>query len=247
MAEDEPKKKKCPAGAPAWMCTFADMMSLLLCFFVLILSFANLDEVEFAKVTGSLKDAFGVQKEEMVFTSPSGELMLAPSFEMIPFDVRQELMEVLEAEREAGIVDAEEVRDSLIIRVKDTLVFESGKADILPTFMMILDKIGKIVKEADATIVVSGHTDNVPVMKGKPFKTNWGLSTARAVEVVEYWSSKYKIFPSRLSAVGYADGRPVATNNTPQGRAKNRRVEFEVKPNVSSSAFQGIEELNQKP
>jgi chemotaxis protein MotB len=245
MAADEPKKKKCPGGAPGWMVTFGDMMSLLLTFFVLLLSFSVIDEVEFVKVSGSLKDAFGVQKEKMVFSSPTGELMFAPAFETVPFDVRQELFELLESELEAGLVDAEEVRDSLIIRVKDALVFESGKAEILPGFLPLLNKIGKVVKEADATFFVSGHTDNVPVMKGKPFETNWGLSTARAVAVVEYLAEKHRIPSSRLAAVGFADGRPIASNSTSEGRARNRRVEFEIKPKAGQ-AFQGIEELNGK-
>jgi chemotaxis protein MotB len=82
-------------------------------------------------------------------------------------------------------------------------------------------------------------------MKGKPFETNWGLSTARAVAVVEYLAEKHRIPSSRLAAVGFADGRPIASNSTSEGRARNRRVEFEIKPKAGQ-AFQGIEELNGK-
>lgn len=244
MAEDEPKKQKCPSGAPGWMCTFADMMSLLLCFFVLLLSFANMDEVKFAKVSGSLKDAFGVQTSEIIEISPTGELMLAPNFEMVPFDVRQALQEIIDEVADSGLVESAETKEGIVVRVKEQLAFESGKAMLKANFIPLLDKIGKVVAKAEANVVVNGHTDNVLLKKdNNDFRSNWGLSTARAVAVVEYWSKKYRI-PSRyLSAVGYADGQPIASNNSAEGRAKNRRVEFIIKPGTGGQAFSGIEEL----
>ncbi len=243
MAEDEPKKVKCPPGAPLWMCTFADMMSLLLCFFVLILSFATMDKVKFAKVSGSLKDAFGVQREQTFQVSPTGEMMLAPSFEMVPFDVRQELMEIVDAVEDSGLVETAEVKEGIIIRVKDQLAFASGQAKLQPKFKQLLNKIGKVIFEQEAKVVVSGHTDDVILKKDAPFKSNWALSAARAVAVVEYWNTKFKIPASHLSTAGYGAGQPIATNRNADGRAKNRRVEFLIKPTREGQAFKGLETM----
>jgi chemotaxis protein MotB len=243
MAEDEPKKEKCAKGAPLWMCTFADMMSLLLCFFVLILSFANLDEVKFAKMNGSMKDAFGVQRSQQIVNPVLGTKMISPNFDTTPFDVRQELMDIAEEFADSGLVESAEIEDSIVIRVKEQLAFDSGKAGLRPKFKKLLDKIGKVAVMADANIVVSGHTDNVVVRKENAFRTNWGLSTARSVAVVEYWVKKYKIPSSRMSAVGFADGKPIGNNKTAEGRAKNRRVEFSIRPNKGGQAFTGLKEL----
>lgn len=242
MAE-EPKKHKCKAGAPLWMCTFADMMSLLLCFFVLLLSFSVLDQVKFKEVAGSLKDAFGIQRELLVFSPPGAPEMISRQFESIPFDVKKEIMEIIEAEFDAGFIEVEEDAESITLRIKDSVAFESGKADIHQSFKPLLEKLGKVAVEADADIIVSGHTDNVRVKEDAPFASNWALSAARAVKVVEYWADNHKIPAHRLAAVGYADGHPVATNDTAEGRAKNRRVEFKIKPHQAVPAFEGIKEL----
>ncbi len=234
MTESGSAREKVSAGAPGWMYTFAGMMLFLLCFFVLLLSFSSQDTLQFAKVSCALQEAFGVRKEEVAVPSQGGARLFVPAFETAPFDFRQELLQALEEEMKTGLVDVGEVQDSLVIRVKDTLAFASGRSELLPNFKPVLDKIGKIAREADASIVVSGHTD--PVMQGKTFRTNWGLSTARAVGIVEYLIQKEKISSCRLSAVGYADGRPIANNSTPEGRARNRRIEFEVRPKVSGHA-----------
>lgn len=246
MAEDEPKKQKCKAGAPLWMCTFADMMSLLLCFFVLILSFASLDEPAFNKATGSLKDAFGLQREIRVLDPSGSPEMITRDFPSIPLSLEVDVKEIFAEELSAGLVEVDqEDAQSLTVRVKDSLAYESGKAEIKDNFKPLLDKLGKVAVELDAGIIVSGHTDNVVLKKTSPFKTNWELSAARAVEVVEFWSQKYKIPPKRLSAAGYADGVPLATNNTAEGRAQNRRVEFKIRPNKTWQAFKGIKELTE--
>ncbi len=246
MADEETKKQKCPAGAPAWMCTFADMMSLLLCFFVLILSFSSLDQVSFDRVAGSLKDAFGVQREFIVWQPPEGQDMISPDFESVPFDVKKEIMEIIAAEVNAGMIEVEEDATAITLRVKDKLAFASGEAKINEAFMPILNKLGKVAEESEAHVIVSGFTDNVPLRKDAPFRSNWALSAARAVAVVEYWTRTFKIPSSRLSAVAYADGRPIASNKTAAGRERNRRVEFRISPTKAGQAFEGIEELRER-
>lgn len=244
MAEDEPKKQKCKAGAPGWMCTFADMMSLLLCFFVLILSFASLDQPSFNKAAGSLKEAFGLQREILVLDPSGSPDMITREFPSIPLSLEVDIKEIFAEELSAGLVEVEqEDAQSLTVRIKDSLAYESGKAEIRGEFKSLLDRLGKVIVDMDATIIVSGHTDNVVLKKESSFRSNWGLSAARAVGVVEFWSEKHKVPPNRLSAVGYADGQPIAGNDTEEGRARNRRVEFKIRPNKTGQAFDGIKEL----
>ncbi len=238
------KKKKAPAGAPAWMCTFADMMSLLLCFFVLILSFATLDEPSFRKVTGSIKDALGARKKSMMQEMPQAIRMISPEFETIPFHVKEEFEALFQKDIESGLVTVEEdSKGEITLRIKDSLVFDFGSAQIKDDFKPFLDKLGKIAKDSDATLEVGGHTDNVRVRPGAPFKSNWGLSAARAVEVLEYMAAGHDLPSHRLAIGAYADGRPVAVNDTAEGRSANRRVEFKVKPGEGGKVFEGFQGL----
>ena len=240
---DEEKKEKCPAGAPAWMCTFADLMSLLLCFFVLLLSFSELNRQKFKQVAGAMEEAFGVQRIEFASDNPEGMQMISPSFPTVPLDVKVQIMEAITEEMDKGMVDALESGDGVKLRVKDAVAFDEGKAMLREEFKPFLDKIGKLVAEAGLSVAVSGHTDNLPLKRDADYATNWGLSTARAVQVVEYWTARYGIPADKLAAIGLADGQPLAANDTAEGRARNRRVEIFIRTLKNAPAFQGIKEI----
>lgn len=225
------------------MCTFADLMSLLLCFFVLLLSFSVMDAQKYKMVQGSMKNAFGVQKQEKFTQNPAGEKIIAPSFLSTPLAVKimARIDEEIAEELNAGLIEVEEAgQNSVLLRVKDSVAFEFGKAELRPQFLIILDKIGKIIREIEAKATVSGHTDNVPLKRGGPFSSNWSLSTARSVAVVEYWAEKYNIPSQRLTAIGFAEGQPLASNGTPEGRAANRRVEFKIALTQTALTFKGL-------
>jgi len=243
------KQKKCPpVGAPAWMCTFADMMSLLLCFFVLLLSFATMDETKFEEVAGSLEKAFGTQRERPLLGTPMGVEMISKEFVGQPIDltVQMQIVQSMADELKDGLVEVEEDENGVTVRVKESVAFDSGRAEIKPRFQKVLDKLGKLFAGMNVEIEVSGHTDDTPLRKKGEYASNWGLSTARAVNVVEYWVKKYKIAANRLSAVGYADGHPLTSNNTSVGRARNRRVEFKVRgKGGGEAAFEGFNPLTE--
>ncbi len=242
MADDECKQEECPAGAPVWMCTFADLMSLLMCFFILLLSFSVMDAQKYKQVAGSMKDAFGVQKGKMATESISGMEMISKAMPTVPLQVQLRVSQAVREEIEGGIIEADYGPDGLTLRVKGEVAYDSGRALIKPRFKALLDKLGKVVTEMDVMATVSGHTDNVPLRKGQSsFSSNWSLSAARAVAVVEYWTKKFAIKPDLLSAVGYADGMPLAANDTPEGRARNRRVEFKIRPKLPDKVLSGIE------
>ncbi len=130
----------------------------------------------------------------------------------------------------------------LVITFVAEVLFDSGKAKIKPEGQAILKKVTRILKRItpDNEIGIEGHTDNVPI-KYSGYKSNWELSTARATEVLHYMVDKGGLNPTKLSATGYGKYRPVASNDTKEGRQKNRRVEIIIKP-ISKKTKASVEE-----
>lgn len=122
----------------------------------------------------------------------------------------------------------------LVITVVGDLVFDSGKAKIRPEALPLLAKVSGILKDnmAQYNIGIEGHTDNVPI-KQSGWKSNWELSTARALSVLHYLANDQGISPERLSAIGYGEYRPLDSNETSDGRKQNRRVEIVILPNIT--------------
>lgn len=245
MSDDEEIKPECPAGSPLWMCTFADLMSLLLCFFVLLLSFSVMDAQQYKEVAGSMKDAFGVQTKNRVTGNPYGQNIVSTEQLSIPLAVKvqEEINDQITEEVKGGGVKIERTREGVLLRVKDSLAFDSGMATLKAPAVTLLAKIGKVIAPLDVQIEVSGHTDNVPINGGGPFTSNWSLSTARAVSVVEYWTNNFQVPAYRLSAVGYAEGQPLELNDTPEGRAANRRVEIKIQANQLTGSIKELSEM----
>lgn len=224
------------------MCTFADLMSLLMCFFILLLSFSVMDNQKFKQVAGSMEKAFGIQREERVMDTPMAQTLISVEFLRVPLSVQLKIQNSVMSEMESGEIEMEQGPEGLTLRVKGEVAFDSGSARIKPKFEKLLDKLGRTLADLNVDIVISGHTDDVPVRKGGEFASNWQLSSARAVAVVEYWIEKFKIPHDRLAAVGNADGQALTPNRTSDGRAKNRRVEFLIKPR-GEVAFEGLDIL----
>jgi chemotaxis protein MotB len=123
----------------------------------------------------------------------------------------------------------------LVISLKDTEFFDSGKANVRARSMYLLDNITEAISKYSNSIRIEGHTDNIPI-KTSQFPSNWELSTARATNIVHYLMDAHAFPPDKLSAIGYGEYRPVADNNTEEGRQKNRRVDVVV---LSSAGEQG--------
>lgn len=246
MSDDDCPKLECPPGSPLWMCTFADLMSLLLCFFVLLLSFSVMDAQKYKMVKGSMENAFGVQKTVKVVDNPSSDKIISQELPAIPIAVKiiKRLEEEVSEEMATGLIQVEDAGSgAVLLRMKDSLAFDFGKATIRPQFLPILDAIGKVISEIEAKVSVYGHTDNVPLRKDGQFSSNWGLSAARSVAVIDYWDNKFKIPNFRMTAIGSADGQPLAGNDTAEGRAKNRRVEFKIQLPQTALTFKGLKAL----
>ncbi len=153
---------------------------------------------------------------------------------------KQFLEQRLSSEINDQQVKLQMMEKGLVITVVGDLVFDSGKAKIRREAYPVLNKVAKFLKEnvADFNIGIEGHTDNQPI-KRSGWKSNWELSTARALSVLYYLSTEGGIAPERLSAIGYGEFQPVATNDSKEGRQLNRRVEIVVLPRATK--VKGVE------
>jgi len=369
IEEEEEECPKCPpVGAPAWMATFADMATLLMAFFVLILSFAEFNVPKFKQISGSLKNAFGVQKIVPIVEQPKGTTVLSLNFSPSPAksvtnemtqqttettkpeiesqtktkdsdgsgekqsdaedlvkalqeavargdiqvetlgenvvvnftpteadqkDLPQLLQQTLNAIEKAkaatgkseqdvlfggiegqlkelaavanaaakstkeqaeakaesnkkaqvaedelrvalrqeigqGLVDVQREDDKVIITVGAGGAFASGSADLTSEAIEIMNRIAEVNAAGKSKIKVSGHTDDVPLIFGSNYRDNWDLAAARSASVVQAFAANGTISEERLEAISYGESRPVEPNDTPDGRAKNRRIEIEI-------------------
>ncbi|MDL2322121.1 OmpA family protein [Desulfosarcina sp. OttesenSCG-928-B08] len=238
MSDDTQECPPCPKGAPLWMVTYGDLMSLLLCFFVLLLTFSVMDQEKYKQVAGSMEKAFGVQRQPTNFTElpRSGIKFIATDFDqdVIATRVKEFIGRELEENfhdlyAEIGNdIEVEAGKDEITIRFMGDSTFDSGRADIKPELEPLILSIGGILaRETTGDIVISGHTDNVPV-RGGIYKTNLKLSIARAASVAQFLLDKTPIDPQRVITMGFGEYRPTSDNSTPEGRRQNRRVEIVV-------------------
>lgn len=215
------------------MVTFADLMSLLLTFFILVLSFANMDIVRFRDMLGSIQTAFGVQVQrreaDYVAFSPSQferkDMELSKENEEILSMVVQlrTIMENDETLQKSTGVEADD--NGMVLRVDSASMFDRGSATLRPEAESALDAVISILRNYNMNLVIRGHTDDVPVNSAQ-FPSNWELSAARATAALRYIMEYGGFSPTRMRAVGYADSRPLVPNTSEENRRKNRRVEF---------------------
>ncbi|WP_373499216.1 flagellar motor protein MotB [Desulfococcus sp.] len=222
-------------GAPEWVVTFGDLMSLLLCFFVLLLSFSEMDREKYRVMSGSMANAFGVQKKQKVMEMPMGNKIIAKDFDQdtVAMSVRENLIKDIQYEVDNQLIGMKHLvalkveKDSVTIQLMGETTFDSGSAQIRQQMIPVLKKIGALLMETTGDIVISGHTDNVPV-KGGMYPSNLVLSMARAASVAEFILRETPVVPARVATMGYGEFRPIEPNDTPEGRRKNRRVEIKL-------------------
>lgn len=316
------KKKKSEAKAPAgWLMTYADLMSLLMAFFVLLLSFSEMDLQKYKQVSGAMKEAFGVQREIKTMEIPKGTSIIAQNFspgrpspsvlnvmrqdtidetkQTLNFtdalmekkdgkdiddgevgdrsnrllNMQQTTTEVSEGSFYGGNlsdeVDAEKVRDyisnnmeeeqkkaqtiadlekilealkeeikrgmiqvesegtKILIRIREKGSFPSGSATFKQDFLPVLAKLRKTLASVTGKVLIAGHTDNVPINTSR-FRSNWELSSSRAVSVVHELLKEDILDPGRFLIEGHGEAHPIKPNDTPENRAINRRVELTI-------------------
>ena len=218
-------------SAPFWMVTYSDMVTLLLTFFILLLSFAELDEIKFEEAAHSLKGALGVLAGQQ---SPRRNKTNNDSFSEVDMLRRRELYssvaELQKVAEELGYENDISINihdNGILIRMGDRVLFDLGKANLKEKAFPILDVVGKTIRNKATEVLVGGHTDNYPIDTVE-FPSNWELSTTRAIKVVKYLIENAGVSPTILAPIGYSEFKPIGPNDTKESRQKNRRVEFLV-------------------
>jgi len=224
-------------SAPAsWLCTYGDMMSLLLTFFILLFSLSTLSENKFQMARASLAAAFGAVLDggPVVIgegTSPEEIEAILEEIEKQDFqqfeEVRVALMQFIEKEGLRGQIEVTDDSRGLVVRFADSVLFDLGRADLRPDSRMILDKVAGLIQIIPNHVRVEGHTDDLKINTEK-FPSNWELSTGRAAAVVRHFIERHNLPPTRLSAAGYGEYRPIAPNDGEANRRKNRRVDIVI-------------------
>lgn len=291
MSDDCPKCPDCPPeGLPAWMGTFADLMSLLMCFFVLLLAMSEMDVLKFKQIAGSMKYAFGVQNKIEVKDIPKGTSVIAQEFrpgrpDPTPIEIiNQQTAEVtqreidyqsgedenaggkeqqrgdqrgaaaaadsqsdaqksaaqeetneqlkkiaqkMEKEIQDGAIEIESLGQQIIIRIREKGSFPSGSANLQPRFVPVITSVGELLADIPGEITVSGHTDS-DQLHTELYKSNWELSSLRAVAVAHELVKVRNFDPTRLQVVGLADMAPLTDGTDISSQRRNRRVEIAI-------------------
>ncbi|RMG63739.1 MAG: flagellar motor protein MotB [Calditrichaeota bacterium] len=228
MAGKKKKVEESKGGAPEWMVTFGDLMSLLLTFFVLLVSFSSIQQVKFQKALGSLHGALGLlpYQESVVFQN---EPLIPQLSDYQNKRLRTLAMELKRMVREGGLekqISTEMMDDGILVRIDSPVLFALGDDRLKPNALPILKKIAESNADLSTMLRIEGHTDDLPIHTNR-FPSNWELSTARALSVLRYFVEQ-GISPDRLAAVGYGEYHPLVPNTSPENRAKNRRVEIYI-------------------
>ena len=300
--EEECDCPECPKGLPAYLATFADLMSLLMCFFVLLLAFSEMDVQKYKQVAGSMKDAFGVQDQIKMKEIPKGTSIIAQEFspgrpQPTPLnEVRQsttetmnntldvlcspgrseqredaqeqstdhsaeilerlvamtqadavEVASMMKEDIQSGAVEVETRNRRIVIRVKEQGSFPSGSATLRPDFVPIMDKIRDAIKGIEGIYSVEGHTDDLPISTAR-FRSNWELSSARAVSVAHELMKNGDMDPTKFTVKGFAETKPMVPNDSAENRSRNRRVEIVIEQGSEDEKYlSGEEQLPEDP
>lgn len=217
------KRHKTEEQGAKWLTTFNDLVTLLLTFFVLVLSVSKLDASKVQEVVKSVRETVGMI--EMGDLEPVRVFIpfIKPKVSLFEEEEKKKTKLANDIDRISGI-DAKAIEEGVLITLGEKILFETGKAHFKRNNMAI-DSLSSIILELNCPVRVEGHTDNIPI-HNEQFASNWELSMARAVAVVKYLISECGIVPERLSATGYADSRSKVPNDTEHNRELNRRVEI---------------------
>lgn len=228
-------KRKKPEGSEvnteAWLATYADTITLVLTFFVLLYSYSSIDAVKFKQLTTSLQSVLTGQNSTSVLEfNYNGEVpIVGPPQDLGPQQggenqgMYSKVKNFVDTNNLKDVVEIKKDTKGIIIELKDNVLFDTAKAEIKEPSRTILDKISKLIGSFPNEIIVEGHTDNVPIHNYE-FASNWELSTQRAVNVLKYFVENKGLSPKRFQAAGYGEHRPIAPNDTYANKAKNRRV-----------------------
>ncbi len=226
-------------GVPEYMTTYGDLVTLLLCFFVLLFAFSEIDAKKFQAIMQSFQGSAGVlnggktlDDAQFVNNSTLSDNITSNIKEIRELRALKESFEEhLEEHDLESQITVELDERGLLLRFDDNVLFDSGRAEIKTQSKDTLRFISELLREeqlSDKFIRVEGHTDSDPIKNSRIFPTNWELSTIRAVNVARFFIEETDMIPEKLSVSGYSKYHPVAPNDTAHNKAKNRRVDIVI-------------------
>ena len=228
----------------SWLIPYADILTLLLALFIVLFAMSSVDAVKFQQLSKAFNDIFVGGTGVMEHLSPNSEgqntepLIGKNNQEGSLGEVDQKELSELE-QRVAQYIQQNSLEEKLetsltgeglLVTIRDNVLFESGSADIQENNLQVAREIASLmVMDPPRSIIISGHTDNVPISNSQ-FSSNWDLSVMRAVNFMKIILEHEQLNPEWFSAKGYGEFKPVAPNDTIEGRAENRRVEILISP-----------------
>ena len=221
------KKKPDDINTNAWMDTYADTITLLLTFFILLYSFSTTDNERLQQIAASLKgEITGIPMKLENTPDISLEDIEQGIGEKSPYSILlDKIQEIIDKNALTDSVKVREEDSGVVLQLSENVLFDLGKADLKPESIKVLDIISTLIPSISNEIMVQGHTDNIPISSGT-YKSNWELSTARAITVLRYFIETKGFDPTRFSATGYGEYKPLVDNSTEENRAINRRVDI---------------------
>jgi chemotaxis protein MotB len=279
----EPKHRRDEMSSPKWIVTFADMMSLLMCFFVLLLSFSEIDAQRYRKIAESMAIGFGggtplileggapgsstpAFAPDSAQPTPIDETFQPPAVKTSDSDAAaiiaqakasidaliqetqndtSDLAAQLQAQIGKGEVELETRGRRIVLRIREKGSFGSGSADLQAEYRGLMHKVATLLADKPGDIQVQGHTDDIPIATDR-FRSNWELSSARAVSVAEELLQLDVLDSRRVTVMGHADTRPLAANDSAENRARNRRVEIVIQQRIDARAREQLQMLRSK-
>lgn len=218
-----------------WLMTYSDLVTLLLVFFVLLYVLTpGVDKSVFDNFLSYFQSSIGVMEQPATISSRGDQI------EEVRDEIAAEWIDFSDFLDQHGLsehVEIEDTNDGIKITLSDSLTFNSGSAQLLPAAQLVLAEIAGVFGETISFTEVQGHTDNVPISQNSFYMSNWHLGAARAVSVVEFIRERSILNPDMFKASSFGEYRPVATNETVEGRRRNRRVEIYV-------TYRRLEEIN---
>lgn len=207
----------------SWLATYADTITLLLTFFILLYSMSSVDSQKLKELSEAMQNSLQgtVEVSELENITDLKVQTGNTDYE----NLVEKLNNVIDSNNLTNVVKIREEDRGVVLQLDETILFDPGKADIKGNSNDVLDAITTIINDTDNDVLVEGSTDDIP-MNTEKYGSNWELSTARAVSVVRYFVEDENIDPTRFSVKGYGEYKPLVENTTDENRAINRRVDI---------------------
>lgn len=241
------------SGAPKWMVTYSDMVTLILVFFILLFSMSQIDLAKFEAISESFRNRNILEffPSSVPNDNPTEHTSIEESGKQTnEFDTPTQLPDITDKDREAekedsldvllsdvekflddndlnDVITANRTERGVVLVLQESILFESGEAEIIDSGKPFLGKIGNLLLQLPNNVNVEGHTDSRPISNFR-YPSNWELSGARASSVIRYLISENEFYQERFSAIGYGETRPLVPNTSAENWSKNRRVEIVI-------------------